>query len=231
MNPPNIAAQREDPWKSLLEILSGKMTRGTFDSVFAHTTAELKPGGELIVYAKSEASYRWLKNRWHRVITETARNYLDQGVTVSFALDHQEMVGVNSKCHPTYDEIVRPGWVEVHTWYFRMKWRRLLGPVASELIRELRQLCYWNGRQDWVITTYADLAKAIGVSELTIKRLLAKDKCGKFKNAHLDKFILSITPIKQRQNGQLRGLGSKFVIRLDDPLTPEDEAKCLKVSN
>lgn len=125
--------------------------------------------------------------------------------------------------------IIQPNKVEVHTQYFRHRWRPLLGTLVSELIRELRQRCYHNGGRSTFKTNFGSLAKALKVSEVTIKRTFARDKSGEFKNEYLGYFIKDMEVLKyRRDDGTLRGSGTRFTIYLDEPLTPADEKKLVK---
>lgn len=94
------------------------------------------------------------------------------------------------------------------------------------MIRELRQRCYHKSKRNEFKATYKSLGKALGVSEKTIKRALARDESGQFKNTYLDCFIKSADVVRiRREDGTVRNEGTKFVIYLDEPLIPEDEAK------
>lgn len=127
--------------------------------------------------------------------------------------------------------IIQPGKIEQHTQYFRRQWRPLLGPLLSELIRELRQRCYYkNGRSDFK-TSFKSLGLALKVSEVTIKRALARNKDGEFKNEYLGYFIKDMETVRYRRpDGTLRNVGTRFTIYLDEPLVPADEGKLTEVS-
>ena len=100
------------------------------------------------------------------------------------------------------------------------------------MIRELRQRCHYKTGRNSFKTTYKTLAHSLGVSEPTIKRALARDDAGVFKNEYLGYFIKSVETLRKSDGrGGIRNLGSRFVIYLDEPLTPADEAKFTRVSN
>ncbi len=102
----------------------------------------------------------------------------------------------------------------------------MLGPTLSELIREIRQRCHYKSGRNSCKTTHKELAAVLGVSRDTIKRALGRDKEGAFKNEYLGYFIKAIETLRRQDDkGKIRNLGTRFVIYLDEPLTPKDEAK------
>ncbi len=130
--------------------------------------------------------------------------------------------------HTLEEEIIQPERREYNqaTQYYRKKWRPLLGPTLSELVRELRQRCHYNTGRNKFDTTYKSLAADLGVSEPTIKRALQRDKIGDFKNEYLHYFIADIQTIRETNGkGEIRTKGTRFLIYLNDTLTPDDRAK------
>lgn len=111
----------------------------------------------------------------------------------------------------------------VGTQYFRRKWVPLLGASLAWVIMALRQHCYWSRetgeKRDWCLISQDELAAEAGISVATLKRLL--------KHEHAPRFIIDIThryrydPQKRKQVRRK----SMYRIRMDDPLTPEDEIK------
>jgi hypothetical protein len=131
-----------------------------------------------------------------------------------------------------YNTFVKPHQVEVFTQYFRKKWRPLLGPLLSELIRELRQRCYNKQKNDdqevRIEVTQDELAQTLGVSRSTIARMLTRDKQGNFKNHYLSYFIKEMTVLQNRQiDGRVKATTTRFVILVDEPLTPADETRLI----
>jgi hypothetical protein len=136
------------------------------------------------------------------------------------------------------NKIIKPEQVEVHTQYFRIYWRPRLGPLLSELIRELRQRAYSGRgkdktRRDTVSVTQSLLAHALGVSEKTVKRALLRDrKTGRFICEDLNKFILNITIVKRESDkGYMVNDKTLFTIALDEPLIPEHDDNFPKGQN
>ena len=121
-----------------------------------------------------------------------------------------------------YNEITQPDRVAVMTQYFRQNWVPRLGHSLAWLIISLRQRCYWNRKtgevRNWCQVTQEELAAEIGVEPRTIRRLLQQPEASRF-----------IIEVKERYGYDQR-LGKRvretttYQIRMDDPLTPEDEA-------
>ena len=121
-----------------------------------------------------------------------------------------------------YNEIVKPDRIFVATQYFRKNWVPRLGSSLAWVIIALRQHCYWSResgeKRDWCLISQEELAGEAGISVATLKRLL--------KREHADKFIIEVThryrydPNKRKQVRKK----SRYRLRMDDPLMPEDEA-------
>ena len=134
---------------------------------------------------------------------------------------HQQIIAIQEAYANLYNEIVKPDRVFVATQYFRKKWMPLLGPALAWVIIALRQHCYWSKetgeKRDWCLISQEELATEAGISVATLKRLL--------KQEHANKFIIEVShryrydPHKRKQVRKK----SRYRLRMDDPLTPEDE--------
>jgi len=246
---------QEDLWPDVLADLRNQTTAATFDTWLASTKIVSiqqsldSPPLYTIEGANSQA-VDWLKHRLKDVIERTLASVAGAPVNVTFVAKKYEVYEpldvLGDPDEPDADEpdaefigayhdkrnaIIQPDRVEVHSQYFRLKWRPLLGPLLSELIRELRQRCYYGkgkdtSRRNTAKVTQANLAKSLGVSRGTIVRALTRDEAGNFKNEYLEYFIKSMEVLKKEaDNGRIIYDKTKFVIYLDDPLTPEDDKK------
>ena len=134
----------------------------------------------------------------------------------------QDTIALQEAYANLYNEIVKPDRVFVATQYFRKKWMPLLGPSLAWVIIALRQHCYWSRetgeKRDWCLISQDELATEAGISVATLKRLL--------KQEYADRFIIEVShryrydPKKRKQVRKK----SRYRIRMDDPLLPEDEA-------
>jgi hypothetical protein len=243
--------QSEDVWQETLNQLRLQMTRSTFDTWLAGTRLldvqrSLPDDTNVyIIEAASSMAVDWLENRLKETITRALARMTGRPVQVKFVprevaiyepLDDLPDAQRDEPDEPDaefegvyYDQrnaIIQPDKVEVHSQYFRRKWRPLLGPLLSELIRELRQRCHFKAGRNTTKITHKELARALGVSERTVYRVLDRDETGNFKNEYLNYFIKDIQVLKKSDGrGKIRNLGTRFIIYLDEPLTPEDEAK------
>ena len=123
--------------------------------------------------------------------------------------------------HDLRNQIVRPLNLHVETRYFFRKWKSELGPVLTLLIMELRDRCYYNPRtgerRDYCWPSQEELARAIGVSVRTVIRALQDPLAGKFiRVQHRYRYDPAL--------GKKVRTSSAYVVSMDDPLRPEDEA-------
>jgi AraC-like DNA-binding protein len=137
--------------------------------------------------------------------------------------NNNDLLALQEAYANVYNEIVKPDRVFVATQYFRKKWVPLLGASLAWVIISLRQHCYWNKetgeKRDWCLISQEELASETGISVATLKRL--------FKHEYADKFILKVTH-RYRYDRKMRKQVRKksmYRIRMDDPLTPEDEVR------
>jgi hypothetical protein len=131
-----------------------------------------------------------------------------------------------------YNELVKPDVVFVASQYFRRRWVPLLGPTLAWIIIALRQHCYWNQKKesrksqkhakedlrDWCLLSQDELAAEVGISTATLKRAL--------QHEYAPLFIIEVKH-RYRYDSHMRKRvrqPSRYRIRMDDPLVPEDEA-------
>ena len=201
-------------------------------------------GNELVIYPNGQSQLERIQGHWLERIKGIAEKLTGGPINIVFQLPlnvggkdvaKSEKIAIVGTYYDDRNKIIKPSRIFSGTQYFRKQWLPLLGPTLAWLIVELRQRCYYGRgedekQRDYFTTTYDDLARAIGVSEITVKRLLARDKEGHFKSEYIGYFIKGMASIKQRTNGKIHGVGSKFTIFLDEPLTPEDEAKLTELT-
>jgi len=223
-------------WNKSLAVLQGQMTQASYDYLLAGSQLE-QVNGHYVVHATSSQAKDNLEARWLDKVSSAVSQAAGQDVKIVFDSKPYYLPEVGAEAEPVQNPdmdvigayldkrntIIQPEKVMVFTQYFRKEWWKLLKPVESLLVMELRQRCYSPTGRNSCQATYADLAECINVSRDTILRLLKRDKDGQFKSEYLGQFIKSIETI-QRSNGkgEIRNIGSKFVIVLDDPLTPKD---------
>lgn len=230
-----------DFWPDVLQALKGQTTAGIFDQLIKPLTITHIAGGVLYLTTPN-AGTRALETQWKpRILAAIPQTYGIHDLVFSAQRtafiaaddplpddDDQPDLSVTGAYHAAHNAIIQPDHKEYNqaTQYYRTKWRPLLGPLLSELVRELRQRCnYHDGRNTFGVT-YKALAQTLGVSERTIYRSLERDQNGDFKNAYLKYFIAETQTVKTRSaNGHYRNLKTAFVVYLDDALTPEDQAK------
>ena len=106
------------------------------------------------------------------------------------------------------------------THYFMSQWTPQLGHSAAHLIMTARAMCYWNplnGELRNVIDTeMAELAARAAMSVRTVKDILA--------NQLVQRYFLRYRVRRMMTSNGVRTAGITLLVRMDDPLTPTDQA-------
>jgi chromosomal replication initiation ATPase DnaA len=223
-------------WPNILATLEPAMTRATFDTCLKGTSA-VQNNGALTVLVPSAYALDWLEHRLRPQVETAARNVTGQdALEVRFEMDpgeaetaEQPELFFTGSYRDAYNEIVQPDNVLCMTRYYCDKWRPLLGNDLWILLWEMRRRCFWGRgdrvNKDILEMTFEDLGKIINVSEATARRLLyPRDPK---KRELLKRFV---TKIGVRRNyskevNRVVNEDTAWRVRLDDPLTPEDEEK------
>lgn len=107
------------------------------------------------------------------------------------------------------------------TMYFFNKWLPLLGHSAAMIVLAARSLCYWNPMtgelRNTIETEMSELAQRAAVSVRTVKDVLASDLVQEYFLRYKVRRIMT-------SNG-VRTAGITLQVRMDDPLTPQDQAE------
>jgi hypothetical protein len=231
-----------DVWEQIKKELRLNVgSEAIYNDLFLRSELLGREGDAYIIGVTSHQVRERIEGRLNGLVIRTFTNVVGKPVEIIFkviAADvpadqieewDEDNVQIDGVYLDKRNAIIQPDKIEQHTQYFRCQWRPLLGPLFSELIRELRQRCHYKSGRSNFKTNFKSLAVALKVSEITIKRALAREKDGEFKNEYLEYFIKSIETVRYRRpDGTLRNVGSKFTIYLDEPLTPADEKKLAK---
>jgi hypothetical protein len=105
------------------------------------------------------------------------------------------------------------------TMYFFSRWLPLLGHSAMTTVLAARSLCYWNPMtgelRNVIETDMGELARRADVSVRTIKDVL--------NNELVRKYFLRYKVRRVMTSNGVRTAGILLQVRMDDPLTPEDQ--------
>lgn len=116
--------------------------------------------------------------------------------------------------------LIQPERTMYLTHYFFLKWLPLLGHSAAAVVMAARSYCYWNPAnnetRNVIETDMAQLAQRASVSVRTVKDVLASELVRRY-------FIRYTVRRHMTPNG-VRTAGITLAVRMDDPLTPEDQA-------
>jgi hypothetical protein len=105
------------------------------------------------------------------------------------------------------------------TMYFFNNWLPLLGQSAMTTVIAARSLCYWNPMtgemRNTVETDMSELARRASVSVRTVKDVL--------NNELIKRYFLRYKVRRVMTPNGVRTAGIVLRVRMDDPLTPEDQ--------
>ncbi|GAP22808.1 hypothetical protein ADM99_02535 [Leptolinea tardivitalis] len=105
------------------------------------------------------------------------------------------------------------------TLYFFEHWLPLVGHSALAVILAARSMCFWNPKtgelRNRVETDMAEIAAKANVSVRTVKDVLAGEL--------VRKYFLRYTVRRMMTPNGVRTAGITLMVRMDDPLTPEDQ--------
>lgn len=105
------------------------------------------------------------------------------------------------------------------TMYFFNNWLPLLGHSAATTVLAARSMCYWNPMtgelRNLVETDMAEIARRAAVSVRTVKDVL--------NNELVKRYFLRYKVRRLMTPNGVRTAGILLQVRMDDPLTPEDQ--------
>jgi hypothetical protein len=115
--------------------------------------------------------------------------------------------------------VIQPDRTLFVTQYFFFEWLPLIGHSAMAVIMAARSMCYWNPMtgelRNLVETEMGDLAQRASVSVRTVKDVL--------KNDLIQRFFLRYKARRMMTPNGIRTAGITLQVRMDDPLTPDDQ--------
>ncbi len=107
------------------------------------------------------------------------------------------------------------------TGYLVSNWLPLIGHSAFAMILAARSLCYWNPMtgelRNVVETEMGELAERAAVSVRTVKEVLNSDL--------VQRYFLRYRVRRVMTSNGVRTAGISLQVRMDDPLTPQDQLK------
>lgn len=115
--------------------------------------------------------------------------------------------------------IIQPERGMFQTNYMWNQWVPLIGLSAYAAIKAARMMCYWNPEtgetRNIVETEMKDLADRAHVSVRTLKTIL--------KNDLIKRYFIRYTVRRVMTPNGVRTAGIRLQVRMDDPLTPQDQ--------
>ena len=231
----------EQTWQAVLGELQLQMTQPTYDTWLRPTKFNSLDAGIYTIFADSSYIKEWLDTKLHSTIKRTL-----SGITGE-PTDFKVIVVEKPKAHgeesdtpadpdtleiiPHYGDLQntlvqpdKPAWM---TRYFWIRWGAILGNDRLAVVMALRLQCYWNPRtgelRDICEIHQADLARLAHLSLRKLQRILSDYR--ENKDDPLHNFIRDIThQYINSAGGEIRRKVTRYQVRMDDPLTTEDDA-------
>ncbi|MHB8819812.1 MAG: DnaA N-terminal domain-containing protein, partial [Bellilinea sp.] len=113
------------------------------------------------------------------------------------------------------------------TLYFFQQWLPLIGHSAFTVILAARSMCYWNPKtgelRNSIETEMSEIAQRASVSVRTVKDVL--------NNELVKRHFLRYNVRRVMTPNGVRTAGIQLQVRMDDPLTPADQAETGQTEN
>ncbi len=113
------------------------------------------------------------------------------------------------------------------TLYFFKRWLPLIGHSAFAVILAARSMCYWNPKtgelRNSIETDMAEIAQRASVSVRTVKDVLNQEL--------VKRYFIRYTVRRMMTPNGVRTAGIQLQVRMDDPLTPEDQTESGQTEN
>ncbi len=113
------------------------------------------------------------------------------------------------------------------TLYFFKHWLPLIGHSAFAVILAVRSMCYWNPKtgelRNSIDTDMAEIAQRASVSVRTVKDVLNQEL--------VKRYFIRYTVRRMMTPNGVRTAGIQLQVRMDDPLTPEDQSESGQTEN
>jgi hypothetical protein len=124
-------------------------------------------------------------------------------------------------------QIIQPDKGIYVTKYFLENWLPLLGHSAFMVVMMVRKVCYWNPytgeKRDVLDTEMGELAAQACISVRTLKTVL--------KNELIRRYFIRYSVRRVMTPNGIRTAGIRLQVRMDDPLTPQDQEATGHIEN
>lgn len=230
----------EQAWNMALGQLKQESSKAFYDTWIASLRPLGYAGGVYRVAAKTPYARDWVESRLKRKLTGLLEGAMGERLQVQVEVTNEEETpsepmtsqSVIKKEEPAGRKVVlqraygsqraaiiQPERGMFLTLYFFNAWLPLLGGSAMNVILAARSMCYWNPTtgelRNQIETDMSKLAKRASVSVRTVKDVLNQELVRRYFLRY--KVRRMMTP-----NG-VRTAGILLQVRMDDPLTPEDQ--------
>jgi len=247
-HPPTNAVQLTPPdlqhaWELVVGQLEADMSRADFETWIKPIRALSRDADLITLGVHNSFTLNWLDSRVKLRVANLMTGLLNTPVSVRFVvMPPAPLEPTPALDQPTADaptrgaasprklvlqraygseraRLIQPERALYVTLYFLNNWLPLLGHSALAVILAARSMCYWNPTtgelRNTVETEMADLAQRASVSVRTVKDVLAQPL--------VRTYFLRYTVRRMMTPNGVRTAGICLQVRMDDPVTPEDQ--------
>lgn len=189
-----------------------------------------RENGSIKILAHNEYDAQWLNARASKLVEQQLMGILADDVRVTFEAPPEQEdqdplddgpANIMAAYGDNKSSIIKPNQILIVSRYFWHNWKPLLGGTAADIVIAARSLCYWNPKtgelRSKVSTDRKELAQAASCSEKSVTRAL--------KNPLIKRYFVRYRIARTMTDQGSRNLGLNLWVRMDDPLTPEDQEK------
>ncbi len=242
----------QEAWEMVLGQLRAEMSRVDFETWVQSLRLVGYAEGVFTVSTVSTATRDWVASHLRSRITRILEGFYGSGVTFKMVVGTSAQVAAQSPVLRARDaqeppaadpapevqpagksrkvmlqraygsqraRVIQPERGLFLTLYFFEHWLPLLGHSALAVILAARSLCYWNPLtgelRNEVETEMGELARRAAVSLRTVKDVLNQEL--------VKRYFLRYRVRRMMTPNGVRTAGIVLLVRMDDPLTPEDQ--------
>jgi len=220
----------EQAWGQAKNLIKQEVSKSVYDLRIKDLTVGQYSDDVIMIRAEGH-HVDWLNARLSTTASKTMAGILGQPVNILFSNNGNPppslaMEGRKAQLTQAYGEtraaVIQPHKALFVSHYFWQHWRPLLGKgTASDVVIACRSLCYWNVKtgeiRNTVTTDREQLAELACCSPASVDRAL--------NNKLVKMYFVQKKIARIMTEAGPRNHGLILRVRMDDPLTPEHQAK------
>lgn len=201
-------------------LLSGLYKRDIEVEVVVDNTFAMEEGEAVAFEEKENIPRQQLNPEETKIKSKSPTNQVDSEEEISPPTKNRKVVLQRAYGNERAN-IIQPDKGLFITKYFLDHWLPLLGHSALIVVMTIRKVCYWNPytgeKRNIFETEMGELAEQACISVRTLKTVL--------KNELIRRYFIRYNVRRVMTPNGIRTAGIRLQVRMDDPLTPEDQEK------